>query len=507
MEKILCYMAAQDELFQLIQSLTPSEKRYFKVNASKGGDSKSNYMQLFEAMDDMTEYDEAVLKKKHAKKPFIKYLSAEKKQLREQIMKQMRNFHSTRTVDNRINELLQDEAFFRDKGLKGQREKTIQKAKEIATHYERFHLLQEILEREIAFVTEFEEKVLTEPVLKLITELKQLSLTQETRLELWAKGKEIFTIYRSGADAKDPLVKHRLEMLITELERYRSRLGSFFHLNSLFNKTYSDYHFFLGNSDKALEHSQADYQLYQRNAHLKEENAMGYKICVANLIGRAYSSRNDQCFLEAIEELKSLPATSYNDEGEVFQNVYFSEHLYYLNKGDFEKAESLIPAIEHGLETFDAKINKARLLSFQFNVMVMYFILHRFKKAAEWADKVLEDKGEIKQGITTVTRILYPIIHFELGHHDLVDNLTRSAYRYILNKKRLHEFERLVVKYLKSMPLSTNQIEFKTKLEEFNTGLDKLMEDPAVNVTLGMEEVSLWVKSHLNSIMMRELIA
>ena len=81
-------MPAQDELFQLIKSLTPSEKRYFKVNASKNGDSKSNYLQLFEAMDAQKDlYDEQHLKAKHSNKSFVKYLSAEKKHLREQIMK------------------------------------------------------------------------------------------------------------------------------------------------------------------------------------------------------------------------------------------------------------------------------------------------------------------------------------------------------------------------------------------------------------------------------------
>ena len=61
-------MPTQEELFQLIKSLTPSEKRYFKVNASKGGDAKSNYMELFEAMDaQKEEYDEQNSKRNTAK--------------------------------------------------------------------------------------------------------------------------------------------------------------------------------------------------------------------------------------------------------------------------------------------------------------------------------------------------------------------------------------------------------------------------------------------------------
>mgnify|MGYP007101707988 CR=1 FL=1 len=152
-------MAVQDELFQLIKALTPSEKRYFKVNASKGGDAKSNYMQLFEAMDaQKDEYDEQKLKQKHGKKPFVKYLSAEKKQLREQIMKQMRLFHSDNSIDNRINELLEDASIYQSKGLVSLNEKALLKAKGLVTKYERYHLLKQVLSKLTAHTVEYERK-------------------------------------------------------------------------------------------------------------------------------------------------------------------------------------------------------------------------------------------------------------------------------------------------------------------------------------------------------------
>jgi len=228
-------MAQQDELFQLIRSLTASEKRYFKVNASKSGDSKANYLRLFEAMDGMADYDEAGFKKKYSKENFTKYLSAEKKHLREQIMRSMRGFRSGNSVDNQIYELLQDETFYRDKGLNELREKCLLKAKEIATEYERYHLLQEILERQIGFVEEFSEKKLTQPVIALIKELDKLTQEEAIYIELWSKNKEIFSLYRSGADHKNPDVVARVNDLIEAVEANESKLGSSFRLNRIFN--------------------------------------------------------------------------------------------------------------------------------------------------------------------------------------------------------------------------------------------------------------------------------
>lgn len=496
-------MAVQDELFQLIKSLSPSEKRYFKVN----GDSSSNYMQLFDAIDaQKDDYDENLLKQKYAKKPFVKYLSAEKKQLREQIMRQMRSFHAGRTVDNRINELLQDEMFYRDKGLNDLREKALLKAKELATNAERFHLLKEILKRQTAFVIEFEKKQLTEPVIELINEQKHLSIQQESELELQTKNRELFSILRAGSDMKDPAIRNRVEMLFAEVERYRTRVSRSFTLQCYYERANSNYYHLQRDFKNSFHHTRNEYELYQKAEHLKTEDAINYKICLANLMARALTAKENEWFRRALEELKSLPITSFNEEGEVFQNIYFQEHLFYINHGEFEKAEALVPIIEEGLIKYEAKINHARKIAFQFNIMIMYFIMHRFKDALKWTEPILADTSEIKQDQKFVTTLLLPIIHFELGHADLVESFTRSAYRYLQKKKRLHEFERLVVKYLTDMPLSSNHLEFKSKLENFHAQLEELIKNPLVTVTLGMEEMSIWAKSHLLNRKMSELI-
>lgn len=499
-------MKASDELFQLIRSLTPSEKRYFKTNAKKES-ATSNYLQLFDAIDSQKEYDEAMLKKKHASKKFVKYLSAEKGYLHDQIMKQMRAFHAERTVDNKIHELMQDERLYRDKGLVELREKCLLKAKELATRYERFYLLKEILIKQTGFVIEFERKNVTQPVLDLINEQKKLALVQETALELQTKNRELFSMLRAGADMKDRSNISRVEILFAEVETFRPRIGNWFTLKTHFARAMSNYHHLKRDLAKSCDETLTEYECYQKHEHFKSEDSMNYKICLANLMARSLSAGRDNIFEQALSEMKALPVSTFNEEGEVFQNVYFQEHLYYLNKGRFEEAAQLVPTIEEGLVKYANKVNTARRLAFLFNIMVMFFIMHRFKDALAWNDRLLEDNGEIKQQQRMVTVLLLPIIHFELGHEDLVESFTRSAYRFLQKKNRLHEFERLVIKYLKGMPLSTDQIAFKEKLTWFHAELEKLEEDPDISAPLGMEELLLWSNFHLKGIRMDEQLA
>ena len=75
-----------DELFQLIKSLETSEKRLFKLYVKRSTSSADLKMiQLFDALDKMTEYDEKVLleKNKSIKK---EQLSNMKAQLYRQIL-------------------------------------------------------------------------------------------------------------------------------------------------------------------------------------------------------------------------------------------------------------------------------------------------------------------------------------------------------------------------------------------------------------------------------------
>ncbi|MFT5053860.1 MAG: hypothetical protein ACI97X_000883, partial [Oceanospirillaceae bacterium] len=352
------------------------------------------------------------------------------------------------------------------------------------------------------YVIEFEKKNLTEPVLRLINEQKQLAIIQDTELELQSKNRELFTMLRSGLDMKDVSNRNRADMLLSETELYRPRIKGWFTLQVQFERANSNYNYLIGDRFKSFVHTKQEYECFQQFDHFKAEDAINYKKCLANLMARSLSAGQFEWFEKGLVEMKSLPTPSFNEEGEVFQNVYFQEHLYYINVGKFVEAEALVPLIQAGLVKYASKVNKARQTAFRFNIMVMYFVMHKFRDALQWADVIMTDASEIKQHQKLVTVLLLPLIHYELGHEDLVESFTRSAYRFLHKKKRLHEFERLVIKYLREMPLSSDQEAFRRKLRTFLNNLEKLMHDPKVSTALGMDELSLWAKSHVEGIPM-----
>jgi len=93
-----------DELFQLIKSLETSEKRLFKLYVKRStGSADLKMIQLFDALDKMTEYDEKVLleKNKSIKK---EQLSNMKANLYKQLLGSLRLMKDDDNIDMQLHE-------------------------------------------------------------------------------------------------------------------------------------------------------------------------------------------------------------------------------------------------------------------------------------------------------------------------------------------------------------------------------------------------------------------
>src|SRR5690606_9448771 len=95
-----------DALFQLIKSLEKSEKRNLKlfVNRNSGTESLKS-IRLFDALDKMSEYDEALLLKKVPSVSKLQ-LSNTKALLYRQILSSLRVLKDDRNVDMQLHEMM-----------------------------------------------------------------------------------------------------------------------------------------------------------------------------------------------------------------------------------------------------------------------------------------------------------------------------------------------------------------------------------------------------------------
>src|SRR5947207_13840207 len=114
-----------DSLHKLIKSLTPSEKRSFKIFSSRHTSADENqYVKLFDAIDAHHVYDESLILKKFGTKQF----SIVKARLYDSILRSLDAYHSNSSIDAQLKRDLHSEEIVYNKSLYDQSYKLLESA-------------------------------------------------------------------------------------------------------------------------------------------------------------------------------------------------------------------------------------------------------------------------------------------------------------------------------------------------------------------------------------------
>src|ERR1043165_4405581 len=174
-----------DALFELIKSLTPSEKGYFKKFAAKLNDTgKNNNLLLFEAIDCQETYDEAAVKKALKKEKLANQFSVAKNYLYNSILKSLLNYHEDNSVEVTLRNHICEVDLLAARGLIGQAIKLAEKANQLAEKYERFEVMLQlnILQRHLYLkLSPTDDKLELEP---LLTDYKSIKAKLDNLTEL-----------------------------------------------------------------------------------------------------------------------------------------------------------------------------------------------------------------------------------------------------------------------------------------------------------------------------------
>ena len=213
-------MTPSDELFELIKSMTQTEKRYFKVFASRHVlGEQNNYEKLFDATEKQKVYDEARLKKQFEKASFINRFAVAKNYLYHLVLKSLDAYNADNTIDRKIRKQFSYAEILFEKGLYKQCGKIIASAKEMAGEYESHVRIFDILNLEIDLMVvqsyEGKAKEDMENIFKeTFTAIDRFKNEREYKLltsRIFVRArKQGFARDRSEVNAYDKILKHPL---------------------------------------------------------------------------------------------------------------------------------------------------------------------------------------------------------------------------------------------------------------------------------------------------------
>ncbi|MGB3075784.1 MAG: hypothetical protein WBB36_10715, partial [Chitinophagales bacterium] len=301
-------MANQSQsLYRLIHSLTQSEKRYFTITAASQRDSTS-FVKLFKCIDQQEVYNESELKLQLKEASFIRHLSVIKVQLYHFLLKTLRNFHESRSVDFRLKELMMDAAILNEKALYHESGATLSRARELALKFEDWKVLLEVLHKEYTLARVMMEPRLMGKELQRINKDERKFIAQLNNYgELAYLALSLSILLKKHRDAKRVAGNAAIKKIMGQTVLKQERNAISFRAKSLFHNIWSSYYMATSLFEKAEVHLSQQINAYQLHRHFLEAAPGNYLGALNELLISRYRTGQFNEVLKMIRHLKELP--------------------------------------------------------------------------------------------------------------------------------------------------------------------------------------------------------
>ncbi len=496
-------MKPSPALFELIKSLSKSEKRYFKLNSTLQTGSK-NYIKLFDAIEKQKEYDEEEIKEKFKKETFIKHLPSEKNHLFNIILKSLRGYHSDRSAAAILHELLRNMELLYDKTMFKECIKLVRKAKSIAYTYEKFYYLLDIIN--------WEKRLMEEEYLRGNFETDVADLIKEEqacieKLNNIAEYHLLFSKINHASRKEGIFARNKNEkQIFDEVMNHPLIKGK--NTAKSIKATATCYLIqgmgYIGNNDHAgaLSKFEKVVEVFETHPEIIEEVPKRYLRAVASLCFCYMETKQKEKLEANLKKLRNLA----NHKAFYSRDLQVKSFIFTLNAelvvfealGDEKRLLNSVNSSLERYEDLESSFSLEEKSLLNYNFAYAYFGAGEHKKALKWLNEVInESEGELRQDIYSFARIFSIIIHFEMKHYDLMDYIIKSSSRYIKKKERIYKVEEVFFSYIKKLAKQRVAAKQKEIFKKFKVDIDKALQEPYEKVALKYFDFVSWIDSKI----------
>ena len=448
-------MKKGDRLFNLIKSLSKSEKRFFKIYSGRHVIGEENkYVQLFNAIDRQKVYKEEYLLKKFANEKFIKRLPVAKSYLYELILRSMNVYHAQNSLDMQLWELLGNIHFLYEKALYGQAEKLLIKTVKLALEHEKLAMMPEILRWQKQIMeARFYANLKEEDILKIYTKSQEIYLQLLNINDYWLLQARLnFHYQHQGESQKMDELNDLIQNSVilkneAKAESYEAKL--------LLYKTLSTYYFISRNIPECYQYSKKLVSLLESRPEFIYVNPLLYINSLNNLLNMVSMLGKQE---ERVHYLSGLDAMRQDKQYKKMEHVqlklfevYYYHHINdHVRQAQFKEGLPLIKELEDGLDTHGHNLEpmgEAMLCFYGFHIC---FGAEKYKEAHLWLQRILQyQASEIRPDIYNFAHILSILSAYELQDEDVWKKTIFSVYRYLYQKDSVYQLESYILRIIK----------------------------------------------------------
>lgn len=490
------------KLFNLIKSLSGSEKRYFKLLTSGNrANNNSKYLQLFDAIDQQTDFDDEVLKKMvYRDEPILSRKYSElKSYLYDLILKALHGYDEKTSIDFKLKGMLQSVRVLYKRSHYEDCRDLLPKIKRLAYKYESFSHLIEVLkwERQVAYA-QVDIKYLNDHLARFdqeeddcIEQLRNLSFYQHIFFKLLIHiRKNAVLRTEEQRDILNNIISNELLSDLSEAKSHRAKIA-FHRIYALYHYSLQDYLAFYKSSKTCVE------LMRSAPVFLKEDNSVYISVMSNYIISCGLLERYSE-LEDNLKIFSSLQPINHSDKLIIYKQALGTQLRLFINKGSFKEGLELLN--KHFLEKQEFKRNAFDRGAFYFQYFYIYFGIGDYDKALENLNEWLNLPRSIeRQDLQSLARVLNLIIHFEMNNSILLDNLLRSTYRFLKKRNRMYKLEKSVLTFIKDANKTISTRDHMDIFVALKESFEALAKDPAEKVMFQYFNFNAWVESKINN--------
>lgn len=507
-------IAQSDQLFNLVKSLTKSEKRNFRLYVKRLQANKDFlFVRLFDVLEKMDDYDESAVLHRLQGISRSQFTNL-KRHLYTQILKSLRMLFIEKDVEIQIREEIDYARILYGKGLYLQSFKLLERVKNTAIQNSQNLLLLEVLEfqkmieeRHITRSREIEGKM--EQLLSDVDEQDDLvsNLVQLSNLKIKIHG--LFIKMGHVRNEKDHFFVR--EYFHTALRKVKKEKLSFFE-EVFLHQSYMWFYYILLDFPNCYEHARKWCSLFEERPEMQIMDPVLYMRGLSYQLTSLYGMRRYEAFIEVLatfEEFSTKGEKQFNQTQKIINFLYL--YTARLNKhfleGTFTEGQKLIPELRKQVNKYSPFIDVHRIMVFQYKSAWMSFGAGHYGKAIDALNVIInQQEVHLREDLQCYARLLHLICHYELGHTELLEYLIESVERFFVKMQDLNALQAVLLDFFRKN-LHSDSKKMKKEFALLYENVKRLSENPFEKRAFLHMDIISWIESKVKKKSMQEVIA
>ncbi|WP_420386411.1 hypothetical protein [Roseivirga sp.] len=496
-------------LFELIQSLTKSEKRSFKLYAKRsGGATETKYIKLFDIMEKMEVYNEELILKKLPGTSKTQFANL-KSHLYQQILGSLRLSGLKDDIDIDLREQLDFIRVLYKKGLYYQSLRLLNRAKNITGDY-RKDLFQLAL-------LDYEKQIRSQQVFDLEEDQAfDIDVQTDQAMKRFMNVQKFFTL---ATRLKARFVQHGM----VKSEREMNNLKALFYTNLpefkeselAFNEKfylYRAYYWFsylTYDFDNCVTYAEKWVDIFhetglhkkRRSAYLKGLNRLLQSAFRVNSI-----SKFDEYYklLDEFEEVEG-PTLASNTQVLLLKYKAIQAFNYVFLTTEFEANEERIGQVLKEIEASKNVIDKHNMVVIYYKASVFYFALKKYNESRYYLNKLLNDGDRLRSDLKGYARIISILIDYDTGEEEYMEQKLKAAYDYIVYEENLGKVQQVFLDFMGKIGSIYPQ-DLKKGFRSLKAEIEKVNDGDFSRKTLLYFDLMSWIEAKIEGRSFAEMV-